>query len=1119
MKSGFRAGILMPLWLPLICLVVFMISSCSSFSDKVSGEEHKIFKLSKAARTGIKFSNDIEESHELNVITYADFYSGGGVGIGDINNDSLPDVVLTGNMVQYRLYLNKGNLKFEDITEKAGLTAKGEGWYTGVAMADVNGDGFLDFYISKSGMHEPYDRRNLLFINNGDLTFSEKAKSWGVDHAGYAVNSTFFDFDKDGDLDMFLVNQGPEKFSQGIPDNLRAEVHEYCGDRLYENIGNRFIDITLEAGIWSSVIGFGHGVSVGDLNSDGWEDIFVSNDFFERDYVYLNNGDKTFTENVRESMKHISYYSMGNDMADFNNDGFLDIMVVDMVAEDHRRLKSNLGGMKPSRFWYSVENGLHYQYMYNMLQLNNGDGTFREIGQMAGISNTDWSWGPIFADFNNDGRKDIFVSNGLRKDIRNIDHAQAYHKLQVYSYNIFTSDQWDFLLNTMPSEKIRNYMYMNNGDLTFTNVAEAWGLGQPTFSNGAAYGDLDNDGDLELIVNNVDEDVFLYENLSEQFEGHEFLKIKFRGPRMNQMGIGTKVQIEHGENFQVQQLYLTRGYRSSMDPVLIFGLGSDSIVDRLKVEWYDGKSQILQNIVSNQEIILSYSDASSTSPGDSGIKTKVFEDVTDKLDVQYKHVENIFDDYRREALLPYKMSALGPNIDVADVNGDGLDDFHIGGSFRHPGHLYLQDKEGGFLEKPNPLWKADRLYEDSGILFFDSDSDGDQDLYITSGGSEYEDGDPSLQDRLYVNDGKGNFSRKEDALPEIRTSGSKAVPCDFDQDGDLDLFVGGRMIPGRYPQPADSYLLKNEGGTFIDVTDQAAPDLRKAGMVTSALWMDYDGDQDDDLIIAGEWMPILVLENINNRFNKVNTANGLENSTGWWFSLGKGDFDNDGDLDLIAGNLGLNYVYKATETEPFEVYSDDFNEDGRLDIIMGYYNGGVLYPVHGKNRLAQQIPHIDSVFLTFDEFSLASLEDIFTKEALDSALNYKVRTFATSYIENLGNGQFDLKPLGGNCQLAPTNAIIVSDINHDSHLDLILAGNLYGSEIEIIRADAGTGVYLVGDGHGNFEQVANIDCGMRIDGDVKDMKMVNTSEGSLLIAVRNSDTLKATKIVKRNQGQ
>jgi len=1098
--------------------LLFAFVSCDQLDlERLTGNS-KIFTLKNPEYTNIKFSNDIEETHEMNVIMYQDFYSGGGVGIGDINNDGLPDVLLTGNMVQYRLYLNKGNLKFEDITEKAGLIAKGPGWYAGIAMADINNDGFLDLYISKSGMHEPDDRRNLLYINNGDLTFSEKGKEYGIDHPGYAVNVTFFDYDKDGDLDMYLVNQGPEKFSNGMPEDLRKEVHQYCGDKLFENVGGRFEDVTEKAGIWSSIIGFGHGVSVGDINQDGWEDIFVSNDFFEYDYLYFNNKDKTFRETTKKSMKHISNFSMGNDMADYNNDGWLDIVVTDMVAEDNRRLKANMGGMNPSKFWNSVRMGLHYQYMFNVLHLNNGNETFSEIGQMAGIPNTDWTWGPIFADFDNDGFKDLFIANGMRKDIRNTDWGKHYKQMLKLTYgkNVFSSDEWDYLLESLPVEKIKNYMYKNNGDLTFTKVMDDWGLGQPSFSNGSAYGDLDNDGDLDLIVNNIDEVAFVYENNMNKREGGNFLRVSFEGPGQNTLGLGTKVWVYNGDSMQFQQLYLTHGYRSSMEPVLHFGVGNNKKVEKVVVTWLDGKSAVMENVDANQELIFRYIDAGDPIPNILDMSERYFVDATDDVQLNYKHEENEFNDYFREVLLPHKMSTLGPNVAVADVNGDGLQDFYIGGAYRLAGSLFLQNPDGTFHSVEKELWLAERGYEDMGVAFFDSDSDGDMDLYVVSGGNEVKTGDKRLLDRLYLNDGLGHFVKSENMLPEIMVSGSKVVPCDYDKDGDLDIFVGGRQDPGRYPRPADSYLLRNDMGVFADVTDEIAPEFRELGMVTSALWIDYDLDEDMDLIVAGEWMPVTVFNYSDGKFTKNKGENGLQNSGGWWFSLAKGDFDGDGDEDIIAGNLGLNYKYHASVEEPFEVYSGDFDENDKLDIVLGYFNEGMLYPLRGRSCSSQQIPGISEKFPTYNEFAIAPLTEVYGEEMLRQALNYKVQTFASSYIENLGDGTFRLYPFENLAQVAPVFGIIVKDVNNDGCLDVIIAGNLYNAEIETIRADAGIGNYLQGDGKGHFKAVPYIRSGLYADGDIKDIQILENKLGTMILAARNNDKMKVIRILDKH---
>jgi hypothetical protein len=1091
----------------MMILVLLATISCQPLTGT---KKDRLFTLLKPSRTGIRFNNALTETHEMNVIIYQDFYSGGGVAIGDVNNDGLPDVFLTGNMVPAKLFLNLGDLKFRDVTIEAGLSDMGLGWYTGTTMVDINHDGFLDIYIGKSGLEEAEDRQNLLFINQGNGTFSERARDYGLDHAGYAVNATFFDYDRDGDLDMYLVNQGPEKYEGGNAEYLRNEVHVFAGDKLFENIGDKFIDVTTQAGIYSSIIGFAHGVAAGDINDDGWEDLFVSNDFFEHDYIYINNGDKTFREVTKEATKHISYFSMGNDMADFNNDGLLDIMVLDMVAEDNQRLKENLGGMKEHRFQVALRLGYHYQYMFNMLHLNNGNETFSEIGQLAGISTTDWSWAPLFADFDNDGWKDLYISNGIRKDIRNIDWGDLYREVRKMAGNNFEFEpsQWDLLLSSMPSKKVPNYMFRNQGDLTFSKVTSDWGMNIPSFSNGVAFGDLDNDGDLDLVVNNIDDNVFVFENHADRRVDHHYLRILLAGSDQNVLALGSKVRIYYGDRFQYQQHYLTRGYRSSMEPVMHFGLGKDTLVNRIEVTWPNGKTSILRNVRADQEISMDIRNADNKPFPHQKKDPPYFYDITRNTGINFKHTENEIDDYYREPLLPYRLSTLGPALATGDVNGDGLDDFYIGGAFRYPGALYLQNQDGTFQSSEDELWQEERLYEDIGAVFFDVDQDGDLDLYLVSGGNEYKEGTEGLQDRLYVNDGQGKFRKDPEALPIMLTSGSRAVSADFDLDGDLDLFVGGRMVPGEYPRPADSYLLENRNGKFKNVTEEKAPDLKRLGMVTDAVWMDFDLDQDPDLVIAGEWMPITLFRNDQGEFVKLdNQDNGLGLSSGWWFSLACRDFDSDGDPDLVAGNLGLNYKYKASTKEPFEVYYFDYDQNNRNEIVLAYHQNGRQYPVVDRVDLVSAIPALVEKFPKNDPFSIASLSEIFGDSALDHALHYQAFTFASSYIENLGNGKFRMIPFENLAQISNQNAILIGDVDQDGNLDLVMAGNLYGTEVETTRNDAGIGNFLKGDGEGHFRVVPFQESGLYADGDIKNMGWLKTRSGKIILCAKNSDEI------------
>jgi len=1072
------------------------------------------FKLLKSKDTGIHFNNALEESHIMNIITYPDFYSGGGVSIGDIDNDGYSDIFFTGNQVPPRLYKNKGNMVFEDITEASKLDKIPKGWHTGTSMVDLNGDGYLDIYVCRSVMTAPEDRANLLFINNQDGTFTEKGKGFGLDNKGYSVNAYFFDYDKDGDIDIYLANQTSARLSSSDAVKLRNVVDPYAGDKLFENMGNRFIDVTEESGIYSSQLGFVHGVAIGDINDDGWEDIFVSNDFFEYDYLYLNNGDKTFTESIKNATKHISHFSMGNDLADFNNDGLLDLMVLDMVAEDNRRLYMNEGGNNQRKFDQTLYYGLHYQYMFNMLHLNNGNETFSEIGMLACISRTDWSWAPLFADFDNDGLKDLYVTNGIRKDIRNIDWGYNYRSLIqfVKSFTEFEASQWDMLLNSLPYEQVTNYMFRNNGDLTFSKVMNEWGMDQKSYSNGVAYGDLDNDGDLDLVVNNVDAEAFVYENRQRNFN---FIRFRFEGPQNNPLALGTKVRIFHGNHYQYQQHYLSRGYRSSMEPVMHFGLGTDTLVDKVEVVWPDSRMSNLTNFRANQLIVVKYEDSVVPEPDENGKGSYYFEDITDQLEISIQHREDEINDFMLQPMLPYKLSALGPPLAVADVNGDNLDDFYLGGAYHFPGQLYIHTIEGRFEATQEDMWLNERLNEDIGATFFDIDNDGDQDLYIVTGGNEFRPDTKYLEDRMYLNDGHGRFTKDNTLIPDLSFSGSVAEPGDFDQDGDIDLFVGGRMVPGKYPLPAGSYLYRNQNGKLEDATDERASGLKDLGMVTDALWSDYDLDGDPDLLIVGEWMPITLFKNDSGKLTQVeNKNNGLEFTEGWWWHINANDFDHDGDEDYVLGNMGLNYKFQPSPDEPLELYILDPYESEKINFVIGYHQDGKIFPTTGRNKTVDQMPSLKRNIPSHDLYAISTLEDIYGTEILEKALNKKMYTLASGYLENKGNGNFEFKPFDNYAQISNTGSSLVVDIDSDGSEDLVLAGNLYTIEAETIRNDAGIGVWMKGDGSGNFMSIPYIKSGLYLDGDVRSLKKVRTWDGYYILCARNNDHITLLKINK-----
>ncbi|WP_304236143.1 VCBS repeat-containing protein [Jiulongibacter sediminis] len=1087
-----------------ILFTTFLTFSCEK-------RPKKLFKLLSPERTGIDFNNRVIENDSMNMLTFTNFYTGAGVGVGDINNDGLQDIFFGSNMESGRLYLNKGDLKFEDITNSAGVET--DRWITGVSMVDINQDGNLDIYLSISGPKRDFqNNENMLFINNGDLTFSEQAAAYNLNDSSQTTHGSFFDYDKDGDLDLFSIinpTDYPLNFMGRVtPKKINGEASST--DKLFRNNGDgTFSDVSREAGIL--IEGYSLGVNTSDFNHDGWVDVFVSNDFSTNDLLYINNGDGTFTNQAKSFFKHTSFASMGNDAGDINNDGLQDLVVVDMYPEDNYREKTLIPGMSYNTFQNMINQGYEPQYGRNVLQVNNGNGTFSEIGQLAGIDKTDWSWSTLFADFDNNGFKDLFVANGFTRDVGNLDFMK-FKKLSPFADpDADPADHYKAILD-QPGVPLNNYIFKNNGDLTFSKVMEEWGLDTKSFSNGAATADLDNDGDIDLVVNNTNSAAFIYENQSNKLSENHYLSIQLVGNEGNEEANGSKVTLTYADQTQYQEVNPYRGYQSSVDSKLHFGLGEISKIEKLEITWPDGNITSISNPVIDTLLVLKYSNNTLQREETGSEEFPMFSHIAKDLKIDYRHEEDYFIDFSMQPLLPHMHSKMGPSLAVGDINGDGLEDFFVGSSNGRNAHFFIAEANGTFRQSTFPHDKND---EDTGALLHDFDQDGDNDLYVVNGGNRSERGEHlSYQDRLYLNDGKGNFTREVNHLPEINSSGSCVVGADYDKDGDLDLFVGGRFVPGLYPTMPESYLLNNKGGKFTNVSS-SVDGLPNIGMVSSALWTDYNNDNWVDLILVGEWMQITLFENQEGRLVNRTPGSGLEKSYGWWNSIVSGDFDKDGDMDYIAGNLGLNTNYEASEVKPLRLYAKDFDKNGVLDPIMSqYYHDGRNYPLPLRDAITEQIPILKQIINTYDDYGKRPLESVFDKDILQDAQVLKAITLKSSYIENLGGGKFEIHDLPIVVQMAPIYGMVVDDFNSDGNPDILAVGNSYAPHVQVGRCDASTGTLLLGDGKGSFKVVRGNQNGLNADKDAKALATISLSGRQAYIVSNNADYLQIVQNVQ-----
>jgi hypothetical protein len=1099
------------LFLTVLTAVFF---SCSSKTDK-----DYLFQLLYSSHTGIEFNNKIDITDDFNVLDFDYIYNGGGVAIGDFNGDGLQDIFFTGNMVSSKLYLNQGNFKFQDVTEKASVTTNT--WAEGVTLVDINNDGLLDIYVSVSNREDSFPNPNLLFVNrgndqNGTPIFEEMAASFGINDRGYNTQAAFFDYDGDGDLDLYILSNARESFQRNLSRPRDKSGTGKSNDKLFRNNGNgTFTNVSQEAGIL--IEGYGLGLAISDINQDGLPDIYVANDFLTNDVLYINNGDGTFTNKIAEMIDHQSFNAMGVDIADYNNDRLSDIIVLDMFPPDNLRQKTMFAPTENYDLYQAnLALGYEPQYVRNTLQLNRGNNQFSEIGYLAGIFQTDWSWAPLFADFDNDGWRDLFISNGYGKDVTDMDYINFSNNLGPFTSQEDRRKLQLEELSKLKEVKLPNYVFQNKKDLKFEDKSSAWGLVQASISNGVAYADLDNDGDLDLVINNLNDKAFVYKNNTREKKPQEsnFIKIRLQGPKNNLQGLGTKIFIDFEQAGQGQQLYYehypTRGYKSFVEPNAHFGLGESQKIEKIEIIWPDGKYQILHEIASNQTVEIFYENAKLREiPSNQTDFIAFYREISEDLGIDYSHIHSSYKDFNRQRLLPHKHSENGPGLAVGDINGDGLDDFFVGGSKGNPGTFFIQTTNGKFSKSE---LGSDYPYDDMGCLLLDIDNDGDLDLYVVSGGTRYEVGSPYYQDRVYINDGKGKFEIRDGIIPQINFSGSVVTAADFDGDGLLDIFIGGRVVPGQYPKTPPSLILKNAGGKFTDVTQEVCPKLSTIGMVTDAIWTDFDGDGKVDLIIAGEWMPIKFFrQNLNGdkiTFEDVSEEFGPGQSSGWWNSIYATDMDGDGESEYILGNLGLNARWNANPDKPLKLIAKDFDNNQSIDPIMFQYLGNAYYAVPGRDALVSQIPSWKNRFLIYSAYAGYSLENFFNNSDLENAVSLEAQTFASGFLKKNREGKFEINPLPIEAQIGPIYGILQNEN------EILMTGNFYGNETITGRYDGLKGVHFTSE-KGSLKPNSLRSSGFLVTGQGRGLALLTHFDGKkLILAVQHDGKL---KVFTKNQ--